>query len=86
VAFYGYGDIAGPWYSRPDPFYSRQPAVSKDAAYRSVGTCDRGDSQGSREPFYLYCRQQGLWPREVAGHDPDREPKAFDPISPPFAM
>ena len=37
VAFYGYGDIAGKWYSGPDPFYSRQPAVSKEAAYQSVG-------------------------------------------------
>ena len=32
VAFYGYGDIAGEWYSRPDPYYSKQPAISKDAA------------------------------------------------------
>ena len=30
VSFYGYGDITGPWYSRPDPFYSQMPAVSKD--------------------------------------------------------
>ena len=38
IAFYGYGDIVGDWYSRPDPFYSRQPAVSKEQAYSSVGT------------------------------------------------
>src|SRR4029077_10137160 len=24
VSFWGYGDVAGAWYSRPDPFYSRQ--------------------------------------------------------------
>src|SRR5437764_11904132 len=24
VSFYGYGDIVGPWYSRPDPFYCQQ--------------------------------------------------------------
>ena len=27
VSFYGYGEIAGEWYSLPDTFYSRQPAV-----------------------------------------------------------
>jgi acetyl esterase/lipase len=83
VAFYGYGDIAGQWYSRPDPFYNQQPAVSKDAAEHSVGNrVIAEDPQGSREPFYLYCRQRGLWPKEVAGHDPDLEPRAFDPFCP----
>jgi alpha/beta hydrolase fold len=24
VSYWGYGDIVGAWYSRPDPFYSRQ--------------------------------------------------------------
>ena len=38
AAFYGYGDIDGPWYSKPDPFYSRQPAVSRAVADASVGT------------------------------------------------
>src|SRR5438105_3405609 len=32
VSFWGYGDIAGAWYSRPDPFYSRQPPVPKAEA------------------------------------------------------
>ena len=83
VAFYGYGDIAGKWYSSPDPFYSRQPAVSKEAAYQAVGSrVIADDPGGSRGPFYLYSRQQGLWPKEVTGHDPDREPRAFDPFCP----
>jgi acetyl esterase/lipase len=83
VAFYGYGDIAGEWYSRPDPFYSRQPAVSRDAAYHAVGGAPIAESSGgNRDAFYLYCRQHGLWPKEVAGHDPDREPKSFDPFCP----
>ncbi len=35
-----------------------------------------------RGRFYLYCRQQGIWPREVCGHDPnDREWfKAYEPL------
>lgn len=83
VSFYGYGDITGPWYSRPDPFYSREPAVSKEQAYASVGkTPISEDRKENRVTFYLYCRQQGLWPKEVVGYDPDVEPRAFDPFSP----
>jgi acetyl esterase/lipase len=83
VSFYGYGDIAGSWYSRPDPFYSQQPAVPKEEAYQAVGGPVLSENPNrNRSRFYLYCRQQGLWPQEVAGHDPDKEPKAFDPFCP----
>jgi acetyl esterase/lipase len=84
VSFYGYGDITGAWYSRPDPFYSKEPAVSKEKAYQAVGkkiVCESLD-EDQRWHFYLYCRQQGLWPKEIAGHDPDLEPGAFDPFCP----
>jgi len=84
VPFWGYGDVAGAWYSRPDPFYSKQPAVPKDEAYAAVGkeVITGSEGKNNRGRFYLYCRQQGLWPREVTGHDPDKEPKAFDPFCP----
>jgi dipeptidyl aminopeptidase/acylaminoacyl peptidase len=84
VSFYGYGDIAGAWYSRPDAFYSKQPAVPKEEAYQAVGGAVLSGARGpnNRPRFYLYCRQQGLWPKEVAGHDPDTEPRAFDPLCP----
>jgi acetyl esterase/lipase len=83
VSFYGYGDIAGPWYSRPDPGYGREPAVSPAEAERAVGRepLAQGD-EGRRFVFYRYTRQRGLWPQLVAGHDPDREPRAFDPLCP----
>ena len=83
VSFYGYGDIAGEWYSRPDPFYNREPPVPKEEAYKAVGTQLISDDLGTnRGRFYLYTRQQGLWPLEVAGHDPDKEPRAFDSLCP----
>jgi acetyl esterase/lipase len=84
VSFWGYGDVAGDWYSRPDPFYSKQSAVPKEEAYRAVGDQVISESSGknNRHRFYLYCRQQGLWPKEVAGIDPDKEPKAFDEFCP----
>jgi acetyl esterase/lipase len=83
VSFYGYGDIAGEWYSCPDPFYNRQPPVPKEEAYGVVGTrAISEDPEENRWPFYLYTRQQGVWPLEVTGHDPDSEPEKFDPYCP----
>jgi acetyl esterase/lipase len=84
VSFWGYGDIAGPWYSRPDAFYRRQALVPEADARASVGTTVIAEAlpRNQRGRFYLYCRQNGLWPREVSGHDPDTEPKAFDTFCP----
>ena len=84
ISFWGYGDITGPWYSRPDPFYRRQPLVTEAEARASVGTkvIAEPPPNDRRGRFYLYCRQNGLWPREVAGHDPDAEPRFFDPLCP----
>ena len=83
VSFYGYGDITGAWYSRPDPFHQRQPSVSKEEAHRAVGTRVIAEDPGmNRWPFYLYTRQQGRWPMELVGHDPDREPREFDRFCP----
>ncbi len=83
VSFYGYGDITGDWYSRPDPGYLRGPAVTPEEAERAVARepIAQGD-EARRFDYYRYTRQQGLWPRAVTGHDPDREPRAFDPWCP----
>jgi len=84
VSFYGYGDIIGPWYSKPDPFYCSQPPISKEEAYSAIGRGVISATNGSegRDRFYLYCRQQGIWPREVCGHDPDDELEFFYPFCP----
>ena len=84
VSYYGYGDIAGPWYSEPDPHYCKQPAVSREEALATVGTVPITEPppNHNRFQFYLYCRQNGLWPNEVAAFDPHTEPKAFDPYCP----
>ena len=84
ISYWGYGDVAGAWYSRPDPFYRRQPLVPREEAERAVGRTPIADGAGrpERARFYLYCRQQGRWPQEVAGLDPDQDPKALDPFCP----
>jgi acetyl esterase/lipase len=83
VAFYGYGDIVGPWYSTPSPFYCQFPLMSEMEARSVVGTapisesprtdCASGEAAPDRSRFYLYCRQQGRWLQEVAGIDPRNE-------------
>lgn len=90
ASFYGYGDIVGGWYSRPDPFYCKSPAVTREDALASVGKQPVADlttdyakaNSGTRFPFYLYCRQNGLWPQHVSGFDPETERGKFVPFSP----
>jgi acetyl esterase/lipase len=84
VSFYGYGDIAGDWYSQPSPFYLQRPMVTRAEALEAIrGGFPCGDkTPPQRFRFYLYCRQQGLWPKEVAGFDPHTKPRALDPFCP----
>jgi acetyl esterase/lipase len=83
VSFWGYGHIGGAWYGKPDPFYSKMPAVSKEEAYKAVGaTVITEGVNRSRGRFYLYCRQNGIWPDEVGGQDPKKDPKFFDAFCP----
>ncbi|MBI3737053.1 alpha/beta hydrolase [Candidatus Sumerlaeota bacterium] len=84
VSFYGYGDIVGDWYSRPDPFYSQRDRITEDDARRAVGSAPIAEdsAKNDRFKFYLYCRQNGLWPKEVSGHDPAKEPDYFVPFCP----
>jgi acetyl esterase/lipase len=84
VSYFGYGDIVGPWNSQPDEFSRRLPLVSKEDALATVGTAPISDPpQGNhRYRFNLYCRQNGLWPMLVTGHDPYAEGEWFTPYCP----
>jgi len=89
VAYWGYGDVDGDWYTKPSEHYRKQPLVSKEEAYRGVGSrvipgtdSLSGDEQKGRGRFYLYLRQNGLWTREVTGFDPDKDRKKLDPYCP----
>ena len=83
VAYWGYGDIDGPWYTAPSEFYRKSPLVTKEEAYGVVGgpVLSGSDSQ-PRGKYYLYLRQNGLWAKEVSGFDPGTEPRKFDPYCP----
>ena len=71
ISFYGYGDLVGPWYSEPDDFYRQQELVSEADARAGVGAdaISNGTGHDDRGKFYLWCRQQGVWPLEVGGAD-----------------
>ena len=78
VSFYGYGDITGEWYSQPYTFYREtRPLVSRSSVIDSVSGSAIANTDhlnkeqiAKRAEFYIYCRQNGLWPLEVSGHDP----------------
>ena len=84
VAFYGYGDITGPWLTQPSTFHNRQPPISRADALETVGDNPPPAPRWSdgRPTFYRYCRQQGLWPAEVGGHDPEAEGEWFREYEP----
>jgi len=90
VSFYGYGDIIGDWYSQPDSYYNTYAPVSEAEARGNIGhavltgTDFDSDLAGQRWNFYLYCRQNGLWPLEVSGHDPQDESDWFRPYCPAY--
>jgi len=83
VSFYGYGDIVSPWYSQPDPWYCQKEIVSEEEAYAAVGQVPIVDGDcNKRSPFYLYCRQHGLWPQEIAGQDLQKNQAWFSGFCP----
>jgi acetyl esterase/lipase len=89
LAYWGYGDVDGPWYSRPSPHYRKTvPLIPEEEAYEGVGgkvlTGIDGNTpeRNARSRFYLYLRQNGLWTKEVSGFDPETERKKLDPYCP----
>ncbi len=86
VAFWGYGELVGAWYSQPShhPRHN-QVKVSREKAYEQVSgplISDNRDRKGDGGLFYNYCRQTGTWPKAVSGWDPLTEADKFDPYMP----
>jgi acetyl esterase/lipase len=87
VAYWGYGDVDGDWYTTPSEFYRRQPLVTKADAYAGVGGKVVTGSEDAidfkaRGRFYLYLRQNGLWTKQVTGFDPAKDKAKLDPYCP----
>jgi acetyl esterase/lipase len=86
VSLYGYGDLIGDWYSAPSPHARHRTSDLPEAEARATvggkpvaNARERGRNAGA---FYQFCRRLGIWPREVSGWDPAREPEKFFPYMP----
>ncbi len=83
ATYWGYGEIIGPWYSQPSAHPRHNTIkVSEAEAWRNVSgppVANGADRPGGHGAFYQFCRQRGLWPREVSGWDPHAEPEKFNP-------
>jgi acetyl esterase/lipase len=86
VAFYGYGDLIGDWYSTPSPHprHNARKITSEEASQQVKGPAvsDARERRGDGGIFYNYCRQTGQWPKAVSGWDPRSEPEKFYPFMP----
>ena len=86
VAFWGYGDLIGDWYSTPSHYPRHQQIkMSSEEAHRQVSgppISDDRDRKGDGSAFYQHCRQLGIWPREVSGWDPHADAAKFYPFMP----
>jgi acetyl esterase/lipase len=86
VAFWGYGDLVGAWYSEPSPHpRHHQSKLTREEAFQQVSgppISDARERKGDGGAFYQFCRQQGMWPKAVSGWDPKAEAKKFAPYEP----
>jgi pimeloyl-ACP methyl ester carboxylesterase len=87
VAYWGYGDVDGDWYTEPSEHYRKQALVSKEEAYKGVGGkvltgSEPGFDGKARGRYYLFLRQNGLWTKEITGFDPATERAKLDPYCP----
>jgi acetyl esterase/lipase len=84
ISISGFGDLVADWFTHPSGFAVARPPISKADAYATVGTAclTEPPQNNQRGKFFVYCRQNGAWPKEVTGHDPLAEPRWFKPYCP----
>ncbi|MFO0968443.1 MAG: alpha/beta hydrolase [Gemmataceae bacterium] len=86
VAYWGYGDVDGEWYTTPSAHYRKRPLVSDTEAWAGLSgkvvSSPSADEQKGRGRFYLYLRQNGLWTKTVTGFDPVKDKAKLDPFCP----
>jgi len=80
VSFYGYGDILGDWYCKPDPFYCKLPMITEKDAMRHIGNVER--EEGDSGDWYLWTRQNGTWTANVSGYDINKDRSVIEKYCP----
>lgn len=89
VAYWGYGDIDGPWATTASEHYrTKTPLVDAKEAIAAVNrgqvltNTDDPAAGKARGLYYRYLRQTGGWSREATGIDAAKEPGKLDPFCP----
>jgi acetyl esterase/lipase len=86
LAYFGYGDLIGNWYSTPSPHARHNSRkIAAEEAWQQVNgpaIADARERKGDGVIFYNFCRQTGQWPKAVTGWDPRAEPEKFYPFMP----
>jgi acetyl esterase/lipase len=86
VVLFGYGDLDADWYTKPNPYpgYTANKVTHEKAMQQSDGTVisDGSLRKGSGGTIYQYYRQNGLWPQEVSGFNPDSLAREIGPYEP----
>jgi acetyl esterase/lipase len=86
VAYWGYGDVDGDWYTKPSECYrTSKPILDRDETFKALAPdvvtapADKAQAE-ARSKFYLYLRQNGLWTREVTGLEPGPKLDRYCPV------
>ncbi|MDF1861115.1 MAG: alpha/beta hydrolase [Verrucomicrobiales bacterium] len=75
VAFWGYGDLVGPWMSEPSPHPGHQRKSLSPEEMHAVESgpplANAADRALDGQAYYQTCRQTGTWTERVTGFDPE---------------
>lgn len=88
VAYWGYGDVDGEWYTKPSEYYRTTMAlIPREEALRGLDGKPISNLRDSahykaRGLYYRYLRQNGLWTKEVTGFDPEKDKAKIDTLCP----
>ena len=83
VAYWGYGDLIGPWLSQPSPHARHQSRTLTPAEMKVVETgppvANSYSRKGNGGAYYQTCRKLGIWPEKVSGFA-ETDAKKFTPF------
>jgi len=87
VALFGYGELNADWYAKPNPYpgYNMKKITHEEMLQQTDGTIvsDSERRKGDGGTIYMYYRQNGLWPQEVSGFNPEslaEKIAAYEPV------
>jgi len=86
VSYWGFGDIAGDWTTKPNERYRKWGTITKEAGWKGVTEqiLTNTDKTNGRPQANLfnYLKQNGLWTKTATGIDPVKEPERLKPFCP----